>query len=108
MRTGPSVAQTRVPVASCGHLPDAPLGLAPGVATPLPAPTRIRTARRVARDVHHEAPRFLEDREACTNECERSDDVDLEHPPQDLERVIDERGERGRTEFGRVVDEQIQ
>src|SRR5436853_6640786 len=27
MRTGPSVAQTRVPVASCGHLPDAPLGL---------------------------------------------------------------------------------
>src|SRR5437867_6661948 len=27
MRTRPSVAQTRVPVASCGHLPDAPLCL---------------------------------------------------------------------------------
>src|SRR5438552_7180498 len=137
MRTGPSVARTRVPVDSCGHLPDAALGLESlardaqrvlsleprperqcdlgkgpiadvlprervlvhlrpeitrvdrddadaciaqlvrerlaqelerGLAAPVAAPSRVAGTRRVARDVHDEAPRILKDREACVDE----------------------------------------
>jgi len=42
------------------------------------------------------------------NERERCDDVDLEHASEDIERVIQEGGERGGAEFGGVVDEKIQ
>src|SRR5207249_9242117 len=45
---------------------------------------------------------------ACVDERERSDDVDLVDPPEDLARVFDERRERGRTQLGGVVDQQVE
>src|SRR2546428_136550 len=78
------------------------------LAAPVAAPSRVSAARSVARDVHDEASRFLKDREACMDEREGCDDVDFEHASEDIERVIQEGGERGGAEFGGVVDEEIQ
>src|SRR6266581_2533787 len=79
-----------------------------GLAAPVSAPPRIAAAGRVARDVHDESPRCLQGREACVDERERSDDVDLKHASEEIERVFHERRERGSAEFGGVVEEEIQ
>jgi len=42
------------------------------------------------------------------DERERSDDVDLKHASEEIERVFHERRERGSAEFGGVVEEEIQ
>src|SRR6266566_2686015 len=176
-RRVPSVVRRRVPLSSCGHLPDRALGLEPlagdahrilaleprperqrdfgertiadvltgervlmhlrpeiprvdrddadariaqfvcerlaqelerGLATPIGAPPRIAAARRVTRDVHDEASRWFQDRKACVDQCERSDDVDLVDASKDLKRVLHERRERGRTQFGGVVDQEVE
>src|SRR5207244_2837943 len=55
-----------------------------------------------------EASRCFQDRMACVDQCERSDDVDLVDASKDLKRVFHERRERGRTQFGGVVDQEVE
>src|SRR5256712_4083477 len=78
-----------------------------GLAAPVAAPPRIASARRVARDVHDEAPRCFQDRQELVDECERSENVDFVDASKDLKRVIQGRRERGRTGFGGAVDQEV-
>src|SRR2546428_2302743 len=78
------------------------------LAGPIPAPSGIAAAGRVARDVHDETPRRSQQRKTSADEGDRREHIDLKYPPQRGERMLQERRERRPPQLARSLAQQTQ